>query len=109
MKKNKSSNIISELEATLSKERTACAHEKAEEMLFQINLSDLRKKAGYTQEDIKEFSQSGLSKIESRTDLKISTLKQYLYSIGMVLEIRAKKLKRSSKDKTEEYILLREQ
>ena len=106
---NKSNtSAIKELEKSLSKESVSRAHEKAEELLFQINLSELRKKSGYTQEDIKEFSQSGLSKIESRSDLKISTLKQYLHSIGMVLEIRARKIKTNSKDKTEEYILLKE-
>ena len=108
MKKSKNNNVINELEASLSKESITRAHEKDEEILFQINLSDLRKKAGFTQQDIKEFSQSGLSKIESRSDLKISTLKHYLHSIGMVLEIRARKLKTSSKEKTEEYILLKE-
>ena len=108
MKKNKSNDAISKLEASLSKESVSRAHDKANEILFQINLADLRKEAGLTQQDIKEFSQSGLSKIESRSDIKISTLRTYLHSIGMELEIKARKRKGSSRAKNKEYILLKE-
>jgi hypothetical protein len=54
--------------------------------ILLIRLSELRKQMGVKQEDIQAFTQSGISKIESRKDMKISTLVQYLNNIGMDLE-----------------------
>ncbi|MBP6739885.1 MAG: XRE family transcriptional regulator [Leptospiraceae bacterium] len=53
-----------------------------------MQLSELRKKMGIRQEDIKLYSQSGISKIESRKDMKISTLIEYLHVIGLGMEIK---------------------
>jgi hypothetical protein len=107
MKKSKSNNAIDELKSMMSKERIERAEAKAQDMLFKIKLADLRREAGFKQQDIEAFSQSGLSKIESRTDMKISTLRDYLHSIGMELEIRARKVKPRKTDKKKEYILLK--
>jgi len=60
---------------------------------------------GLRQEDIRSFSQSGISKLESRKEMKISTLVEYLDDIGMSLEIKA-----YPKDKMrnrKEFILLK--
>ncbi len=107
MKKSKSNNAIDELKSMMRKESIELAEARAQDMLFQIKLADLRKEAGLKQQDIEAFSQSGLSKIESRTDMKISTLREYLHSIGMELEIRARKAKHKKTDKIKEYILLK--
>lgn len=109
MKKHTLHNPIAELEKSLTKERVHNAKKKAEDMLFQINLSELRKNAGLTQQNIRNFSQSGLSKIEARNDLKISTLKNYLHSIGMILEIKARVFNKKSRGKSKEFILLKEE
>jgi len=37
---------------------------------------------------MKAFSQAGVSKLEKRKDMKISTLIEYLEGIGMGMEIR---------------------
>ena len=108
MKKKSKSNAITELESMMDKHHVDKAHAKARDMLFQIKLADLRKEAGLTQEDISDFSQSGLSKIESRSDMKISTLIQYLHSIGMKLEIKATRDETGKTKKKKEYILLKE-
>ncbi|MDP2754784.1 MAG: XRE family transcriptional regulator, partial [Nitrospirota bacterium] len=51
------------------------------------------------------FTQSGISKLESRKDMKISTLVEYLQNIGMGLEIKAYPKKR--KHKLDEVVLLK--
>ena len=73
------------------------AKKKAENEIFRIRLSELRIKMGLKQEDIKAFTQSGISKLESREDMKISTLVEYLHNIGMGLEIKAYPIKRKRK------------
>jgi hypothetical protein len=60
---------------------------------------------GMKQEDIQTFTQSGISKLESRKDMKISTLVEYLHNIGMGLEIKAYPKKRNRK--VEEVVLLK--
>ncbi len=82
-------NILDEIEATLPQERVHRAKKEADKEIFKIRLSELRKQMGIKQEDIKAFTQSGISKLESRKDMKISTLLEYLDNIGMGLEIKA--------------------
>lgn len=86
---NKKEDFIDELTAMIPPERAERAKREAEEEIFQIRLSELRKKMGVRQEDIKTFTQSGISKLESRKDMKVSTLIDYLNNIGMCIEIKA--------------------
>ena len=108
MKKLKSKDAIEDLKSMMDVKSITKAESKAQDILFDIKLSDLRKEAGLKQQDIQSFSQSGLSKIESRSDMKISTLREYLHSIGMELEIRARKASSSKTDKKKEYVLLKD-
>lgn len=84
MKKN---DFITEMESMLSQEMVNTARIEAEQEIFNIKLSQLRKQMGIKQEKIDSFSQSSISKIEKRKDMKISTLISYLNSIGMNIEI----------------------
>ena len=97
MKRKTKSNddYLNELAAMLPKERVARAKKEADREIFKIQLSELRKKFNIRQQDIKLFSQSGISKIESRKDMKLSTLIQYLDKIGLGMEIKVfpKKIK----------------
>ena len=108
MKKTKYKDAIDELKSMMNKKSIEKAESKAQDILFDIKLSDLRKESGLKQQDIEAFSQSGLSKIESRSDMKISTLREYLHSIGMELEIRARKIKKQKSEKNKEYVLLKD-
>jgi len=81
-------DYLNELAAMLPKERVARAKKEADREIFKIQLSELRKKFNIRQQDIKLFSQSGISKIESRKDMKLSTLIQYLDKIGLGMEIK---------------------
>lgn len=105
-KMNKNHNIIDEISSMLPKARVAKAHKEAEQEIFHIRLKELRKKMNIKQEDIKSFSQSSISKLESRKDMKISTLLEYLESIGLGIEIKVYPKKKQIHS-TEEIILIR--
>ena len=55
--------------------------------IFLIRLRELREKRGLSQSDVAGFTQSNVSRLESRDDMKLSTLIEYLQSIGMAVEI----------------------
>jgi hypothetical protein len=59
----------------------------------------MREKYGIKQGDISNFTQTAVSKLENRKDIRISTLIDYLESLGMGLEIAA--LPRDKKAKRE--------
>jgi hypothetical protein len=82
-------DFVDELAAAMPAERVERAKKEAEKEIFRIRLAELRKKMGVRQEDIKTFTQSGISKLEARKDMKVSTLIEYLDSIGMGIEIKA--------------------
>lgn len=98
-------DFIDELEAMLPPSRVQKAKKEAGEEIFRIKLSELRKQMGVKQADILTFTQSGISKLEARKDIKISTLLEYLHNIGMGLEIRAYPKKK--KHKLDEVVLLK--
>ncbi len=87
MIKKEKSDFISELESTLSPERVKKARERAEKAIFEIELKQLREKLGITQKSIKNLSQSNVSKIENKNDMKISALINYIESLGAGIEI----------------------
>jgi len=63
------------------------AHIKAEQDIMTIRLAQLREEQNIKQSEMTNFTQSSVSKIEKRKDIKISTLIDYLDSLGMGLEI----------------------
>ena len=63
------------------------AHIKAEQDIMTIRLAQLREELNVKQSEMTNFTQSSVSKIEKRKDIKISTLIDYLDSLGMGLEI----------------------
>ncbi len=101
---NKKSNIIDELLSSLPEKKLRKAYAEAEKVILQILLSEIREKRGIRQEDLKTFSQSGASKLESRKDMKISTLIEYLDNLGLGIEIKA--YPKNSKNKSEKEILI---
>lgn len=100
---NYRSDFVDELASTLPKKRINKAKKEAEKEIFQIRLSELREKRGVKQEDIKSFSQSSVSKLESRKDMKISTLIEYLDNLGLGIEIKAYTKDKKKKD----FVLLK--
>jgi len=102
--KNKS-DFIDELALTLSDKRIKRAHKEAENEIIKIRLSELREKRGLRQEDVKSFSQSSVSKLESRNDIKISTLVEYLDNLGLGIEIKV--YPKNDKKKGKEIVILK--
>ncbi len=81
-------DFTDELAAMLPPKRVKRSRQEAEREIFQIRLADLRKRMGVRQEDLTNFSQSAVSRLESRKDVKISTLIEYVENIGMGIEIK---------------------
>lgn len=94
---------LSELDAKTKPAVLAQARKLYERESLNIKLKALRGKYGVTQSGISRFTQTAVSKLENRKDMKISTLIDYLESLGMGLEIAA--LPKGNKTKKE--ILLR--
>jgi len=94
---------ISELDARTSPEVLAKARKLYEQESLNIKLKALREKYGVRQTDVPNFSQTAVSKLERRRDMRISTLIEYLESLGMGLEISAF----PKEDSVEREVLLR--
>ena len=102
----KNRNTIENIRSRLTPGQIDNAEEKAKSMILNIRLGELREQLGIKQEDIGSFCQSSISKIENRRDIKLSTLRDYLHSIGMEVEIKARP--KGSKSRKEEIILLKD-
>lgn len=104
MKINKKKDFLSELRESIPKEVFAKAEKKAKREIFLIELRELRKRFGITQQNFKNFTQSGISKLENRNDMKLSTLIEYMDDIGLCMEIKIYPKKTKKK---EEIVLLK--
>ena len=98
----KETHPISELEARMDPEVLAKAKRMAQKESLNIRLAMLREKYGVKQSEIDDFTQTAVSKLENRKDIRISTLIDYLDSLGMGLEITA-----YPKNSTKKELLLR--
>ena len=98
-------NAIEAMESMMSPESVERSRKKAEQEIFAIRLGMLREKCGFKQNEIKNFSQTSVSRLERRKDIKISTLIDYLDSLDMGLEIRT--YSKNKKAKIKEEVLLK--
>lgn len=80
-------DAIKMMESQMSEEAVRRAHMKAEQEILSIRLAQLREEKDIKQSEMANFTQISVSKIEKRKDMKISTLIDYLDSLGMGLEI----------------------
>jgi transcriptional regulator with XRE-family HTH domain len=85
----KKTHPISELDARMDPAVLEKARRMAQEESLNIRLGLLREKFGVKQSEIANFTQTAVSKLENRKDIRISTLIDYLASLGMGLEITA--------------------
>ena len=83
----KMKDAIKMMESNMSPEAVRRTHIKAEQDIRTIRLAQLREEQNVKQSEMTNFTQSSVSKIEKRKDIKISTLIDYLDSLGMGLEI----------------------
>jgi len=96
-------NAIEAMESMMSPASIERSRKKAEQEIFILKLGQLREKCGLKQSEIKNFSQTSVSRLERRKDIKISTLVDYLSSLNMGLEIRT--FPKNKKTKEEEILL----
>ena len=80
----------------------AKAKKMAEQESLNIRLGMLREKYGVKQSEISNFTQTAVSKLENRKNIRISTLIDYLDSLDMGLEITA-----HPRNSTKKELLLR--
>jgi hypothetical protein len=97
---------VKTMESMMSPESVQQARLKAEQETLTIKLSQLREKCGVKQTGMDNFTQTSVSRIEKRRDIKISTLINYLDALDMGLEIRAYP-KKSMQSAAESEVLLR--
>ena len=80
-----------ELESKMSPEARSQA--KAKAMMADMLLGEIRKAVGLTQEELAEslgIKQPTLSRLESQSDMQISTLRRLIHALGGELEIIAR-------------------
>jgi transcriptional regulator with XRE-family HTH domain len=81
-----------QLETKMSPAARARAEAKAERMLSEMALDELREALKLTQESLAQslhVNQAAISKVERRSDMLISTLRKIIQAMGGELEIRA--------------------
>ena len=98
-------DAIKMMESKMTPESVARSRMMAEQEILTIRLGQLREKLGVKQDEFDNFSQTSISRLEKRKDIKISTLIEYLNNLGMGLEIKTFPKKKINKIKEE--ILLR--
>ena len=84
---------LNELRKKIKPEVQSAARAKAVEIVTQMSLAEARKARGLNQTTVAKrlrIAQSNISQIESRPDLLLSTLGQYVEALGGKLELRAK-------------------
>ncbi|MDA8426993.1 MAG: XRE family transcriptional regulator [Treponema sp.] len=81
-------NAVKAMEAAMTADQVHRARAAAEREILSMRLAELRERRGIKQTDISAFSQTAVSKLEKRKDMKLSTLIEYLEGMGMGLEIR---------------------
>lgn len=81
------------LRAGMAPARRRGAHERAQEMLAEMPLRELRQARQLTQEALARVLRSNqalVSKLERRTDMYVSSLRSYIEAMGGELEIIAR-------------------
>ncbi|HWT88928.1 MAG TPA: helix-turn-helix transcriptional regulator [Candidatus Angelobacter sp.] len=82
-----------ELEAKMSPRALSRSDAKSAKLIREMALKELRRAMGITQEQLARalrINQAGVSKIESRSDIFVSTLRKAIEALGGELEIRAR-------------------
>lgn len=84
---------FSELRARMSPESRTRAESKAQAMLAEMPLFELRQARGMSQKTLAEIlhvQQPSIAKMEKRTDMYLSTLRNHIEAMGGQLDIIAR-------------------
>jgi DNA-binding XRE family transcriptional regulator len=86
-------NKVSELRAIMTPAAQARSAAKAQAMLAEMPLNELRQARGLSQKmlaDVLHVQQPAIAKIEKRTDMYLSTLRSHIEAMGGQLEVVAR-------------------
>lgn len=83
-------DAMAAMESVMSEESIARSNDIYKRELLILKLAELREQFKVKQSDIKGFSQPAISRIEGRTDIKLSTLVKYLSQMGLEMEIKVR-------------------
>src|SRR5271154_3792162 len=78
---------------TTTKKTRAKAARRAQELIGELLLSEVRQLAGKSQQEVAETlgrTQPSLSKLEKQADMQISTLRKIIKALGGELEVLAR-------------------
>jgi predicted XRE-type DNA-binding protein len=84
---------FADLRARMSPESRARSEAKAQKMLAEMPLNELRQARGLSQKvlaDVLHVQQPSIAKMEKRTDMYISTLRSHIEAMGGELEVIAR-------------------
>ncbi|CAD2259625.1 MULTISPECIES: XRE family transcriptional regulator [Pseudomonadaceae] len=84
---------FADLRAKMSPEAQARVEAKAQELLAEMPLNELRQARGLSQKMLAELlhvQQPSIAKMEKRTDMYISTLRSHIEAMGGQLEVIAR-------------------
>ena len=84
---------FAELRAKMSPESQARSDDKAHRLMAEMALNELRRARGMSQEELAivlHVKQPSIAKVEQRTDMYISTLRDHIRGLGGELEIVAR-------------------
>lgn len=84
---------FAELRAKMSPETQARVEAKAQALLAEMPLNELRQARGLSQKELAEVlhvQQPSIAKMEKRTDMYISTLRSHIEAMGGQLEVIAR-------------------
>lgn len=85
--KKKYQDFFDSARAVMPPARFKRSIERGQKIVAFLQLAEARKKMGLRQVDVKGYTQDEISKIENRSDIKLSTLVEYMKSIGMGIKI----------------------
>jgi len=83
---------FSQLRSAMTPEAQSRAAARAEAMLLEMRLQDLRKSRNVTQVEVANamsVEQAAVSKLERREDMYVSTLREYVKALGGELKLVA--------------------
>ena len=98
-------NAIKMMESKMNPDSIKRSRAIAEQEILTIKLGQLRERIGKKQNEFNDFSQTSISRLEKRKDIRISTLIEYLNNLGMGLEIKT--FSKTNEININEEILLR--
>lgn len=85
--KKKYQDFFDSARAVMPRARFKSSIARGQKIVAFLQLAEARKKMGLRQVDVKGYTQDEISKIENRSDIKLSTLVEYMKSIGMGIKI----------------------